>query len=73
MLSAEEDNAYQDLHNNSSDHAKASSNIILLIYCSNLLKIIIQIHLSVPWQIKDTKRCLVYSVADNLQTAVVIH
>ena len=28
MLLAEADNAYQDLHNNSSDHAKASSNNI---------------------------------------------
>lgn len=46
--------------------------IILLIYCSNLFKIIIQAHLSVPLQIKDTKGCLVYSVADNLQIAVVI-
>lgn len=26
MLSAEADNAYQDLHNSSSDHAKALSN-----------------------------------------------
>ena len=47
--------------------------IILLIYCSNFFKIIIQAHLSVPLQIKDTKGCLVYSVADNLQIAVVIH
>ena len=46
--------------------------IILLIYCQNLFKIIIQVHLSVALQIKDRKGCLVYSVADNLQIAVVI-
>ena len=47
MLSAEADNAYQDLHNNSSDHAKTSSNNIANLLL-NLFKIIIQIHLSVP-------------------------
>lgn len=68
MLSAEADNAYQDLH--ILQIMQKPHPMILLIYCSNLFKIILQVHVSVPLQIKDRKGCLVYSVADNLQIAV---